>query len=333
MSLLAARPVLDDRDPDQLVRNFRNNWREIRDVKPRTTSNFFTRTGRIRTEGLAVIEMETSGFSMEIADSRFVMLSLPKASGLEMKCGRRTWQAAPGLGQFSDGRAFAASYEPGYRGYSVLVEKQTFHRAAEIHAGEPLPTPAGHSGVFDAFQLRAIRAEIDALEQELRCGGLVSESPVLGPEIETRFMMALLSGPLARGSQRAALSQASRASLQRAVDFIRANYAEPFRAHDLARAAGANLRALQASFRHAYGASPWQYLQMCRLAAARRTLSARGSSASVTEAAIDAGFTHLGEFSRLYRQRFGESPRDTRKASHDARGRLTIPIEAHERPT
>ena len=82
MSLLTARPVLDDRDPDQLVRNFRNNWREIRDVKPRTTSNFFTRTGRIRTEGLAIIEMETSGFSMEIADSRFVMLSLPNGNAL-----------------------------------------------------------------------------------------------------------------------------------------------------------------------------------------------------------------------------------------------------------
>lgn len=312
MSLISTRPTITERDPDSLAMRFRGNWREVRRLEPVRMGRFETNTGRVLTPRLALIEMSTTGFRMDIAHSRFVMLSLPSRAGLLIRSGSRRWETNAKAAHFAEGRPFEVDYAPDFRGHSILVEKRAFREAAEAHAGEPLPTTPRHSALLHAAQVRAVRAEIAGLEHELRIGGLSTAGETLAPEIETRLLAAMLSGPLASGAGRAAISAASRVSVQRAVDFMRAHYADSLRAEQLARATGSNLRALQAAFRRTYGASLWQYLLMCRLEAVHRRLREPDDQATITEAALDAGFTHLGEFGRLYRQRFGERPSDTR---------------------
>ena len=59
---------------------------------------------------------------------------------------------------------------------------------------------------------------------------------------------------------------------------------------------------------------PLQYLKHCRLEAARRELSsAERDQTTVTEVALRYGFYHLGRFSGLYRETFGELPSETLK--------------------
>ncbi|MGJ3508259.1 AraC family transcriptional regulator [Enemella sp. A6] len=76
---------------------------------------------------------------------------------------------------------------------------------------------------------------------------------------------------------------------------------------DLAAAAGLSQRALHVLCRRHLGESPMTWVRNLRLDAARRRLLAEPRS-SVTEVALEHGFTHLGRFSAYYRARFAELP-------------------------
>lgn len=75
---------------------------------------------------------------------------------------------------------------------------------------------------------------------------------------------------------------------------------------------GLSVRRLQALFQDECGQSPLQWLRMQRLEAVRQALSQADNANRVSEIAARFGFTHLGEFSRAYRQAFGETPQQTR---------------------
>jgi AraC-like DNA-binding protein len=59
------------------------------------------------------------------------------------------------------------------------------------------------------------------------------------------------------------------------------------------------------------GMSPMQYLGLRRMNLARQALQRRDSQISVTAAAMNFGFWHLGRFADEYRSLFGESPSAT----------------------
>jgi AraC-like DNA-binding protein len=75
---------------------------------------------------------------------------------------------------------------------------------------------------------------------------------------------------------------------------------------------GLSVRRLQTLFQDECGQSPLQWLRMQRLQAVRQALSQADGAGKVSEIATRFGFTHLGEFSRAYRQAFGETPQQTR---------------------
>ena len=79
---------------------------------------------------------------------------------------------------------------------------------------------------------------------------------------------------------------------------------------ELAEHSGVSSRTVERAFLRT-GCTPLEYLRGVRLEQARRILSDRAPAATVAEAAILAGFTHLGRFSAEYRRRFGELPSQT----------------------
>jgi AraC-like DNA-binding protein len=75
-------------------------------------------------------------------------------------------------------------------------------------------------------------------------------------------------------------------------------------------------RSLQNSFRLVTGAKPTEYLRSVRLNLVRRRLmGAPGGSLSVSQAATDQGFEHLGHFGVRFRALFGEPPSTRRHSS------------------
>ncbi len=98
--------------------------------------------------------------------------------------------------------------------------------------------------------------------------------------------------------------------VKRVQEFLRANAGEPVTADQMAQVAGVSLRSLYAGFKEYCGLSPLQYLRALRLDGARQALLTE-PNCHIATVAMRWGFGHLGRFSSEYKERFGESPRES----------------------
>lgn len=116
--------------------------------------------------------------------------------------------------------------------------------------------------------------------------------------------------------------RSGRAAVRRSLEYIERHLAEPISLDDLAGHARMSPRSIQAGFREDLDTTPIAYIRDLRLDRVRQTLMSAlpEDGLNVTDAAQRWGFTHLGNFSGIYRKRFGESPSQTlrRRAVADA---------------
>ena len=97
----------------------------------------------------------------------------------------------------------------------------------------------------------------------------------------------------------------------RAYEYIVENYRSDITIEDLVDVSGVSLRTLYAGFKRYKGVSPMLALKTRRLEAVHEDLLDASAGESVTDIVFRWGFTHLGNFSRDYRKRYGELPSDT----------------------
>jgi len=102
---------------------------------------------------------------------------------------------------------------------------------------------------------------------------------------------------------------------ERAAAYIRSRYYDRLDLPEIAAAAGVGARALQLAFQKRFGVSPRAYLEGVRLAEVRRLLQSATTKTTVTQLALNSGFTHLGRFARFYCDKYGERPSDTLRRS------------------
>jgi len=97
-----------------------------------------------------------------------------------------------------------------------------------------------------------------------------------------------------------------------AEDYALSHTAERLYVTDLCEAAGVSERTLQYAFKEVMGMTPVAYLTRLRLHRVRQALrTATHASTTVTTEALRWGFWHFGDFSRAYKDCFGELPSDT----------------------
>lgn len=101
-------------------------------------------------------------------------------------------------------------------------------------------------------------------------------------------------------------------AIRRAQSYLLDHLGESVPVAMVASHCGLSVRRLQALFQDECGQSPLQWLRTQRLRAVRQALIQANGDHKVGETAMRFGFTHLGEFSRAYRQTFGETPQQTR---------------------
>jgi AraC-like DNA-binding protein len=109
-------------------------------------------------------------------------------------------------------------------------------------------------------------------------------------------------------------AHASQLSAERALlveEWIDAHLHEPITLGRLREVTGVGSRCLQKTFLSRRGSTPIQYVINRRLEAARTQLLGAVGALDVTSIAMACGFNHMGRFSTMYRQRFGESPSTT----------------------
>ncbi|MCR0981995.1 AraC family transcriptional regulator [Roseomonas populi] len=157
-------------------------------------------------------------------------------------------------------------------------------------------------------RLRPWLSVLHALAGDAAAVRLIGEDPAVAADYEQLLLRLLLAGQEEAAPARDAVRPAA---LRRALAYLEARAADPLTLADIAAAAGVPERTLHEAFRRHLGTTPLRHLRDLRLDRARSRLLA--GAEGVTEAAMAAGFTHLGRFAGDYAARFGERPSETRR--------------------
>lgn len=158
------------------------------------------------------------------------------------------------------------------------------------------------------------RCEIATKVAHLR-RGLVPETPAaiayLRRSLIEAFIVSVLDEQGAETGDRRSDSK-----LVRAVeDYIEGvDRIDPVHISELCLALDVSRRTLHRAFHGMLGLGPVEYLRLVRLAEVRRLLTTgRPGTVSISQAALDAGFSDLGRFAAYYRKLYGEVPSQTQK--------------------
>jgi AraC-like DNA-binding protein len=149
-------------------------------------------------------------------------------------------------------------------------------------------------------------ALVDAVVRLLRLLETPRDIPILAPLIEREILYRLLSGAYSERSRQIALADNRMVSVNRAITWIKQNYAEPFRIETIAREARLSPSALHHSFKSVTAMSPLQYQKQLRLQEARRLMLAQSLDAAT--ASHHVGYESPSQFSREYSRLFGAPP-------------------------
>jgi AraC family ethanolamine operon transcriptional activator len=130
-------------------------------------------------------------------------------------------------------------------------------------------------------------------------------------EVMLKLLAQMIAHSLTQPEKRFGVAQ--RQELIRKIEkFDDEHSALPLQIAPLQGLTGLSSRTLQRVFNDQTGMSPLHYIKYRRLNNVRRTLhQSSQDSILVKQVAFDFGFRHLGQFSRDYKQLFGESPSNT----------------------
>jgi AraC-like DNA-binding protein len=147
---------------------------------------------------------------------------------------------------------------------------------------------------------------LDAVLRLVRLLETPKDIPILAPLVEREILYRLLSGEYSARLRHIALGDSRLLSVNRAISWLRQNYAEPFRIETVAREARMSPSALHHSFKSVTAMSPLQYQKQLRLQEARRLMLAQSMDAAT--ASHHVGYESPSQFSREYRRLFGAPP-------------------------
>lgn len=199
----------------------------------------------------------------------------------------------------------------------VRIERTALERQLSRMLGKSLSAPVVFERVGDLTTDAASRwtSALNILSAEvMAAGSLIQQGTGAGPIEELIISTLLYIQPSNYSTQLAGSSPRSgRPAVRRSIEYIEAHLAEPITLADLAAHARMSSRSIQAGFRDDLDTTPIAFIRDRRLDQARRMLMAAipGDGVSVSDTAHRWGFGHLGNFSVLYRRRFGESPSET----------------------
>lgn len=147
---------------------------------------------------------------------------------------------------------------------------------------------------------------IDAWLRMMRLVDRPQDAGLLAPMIEREILYRVLQGPHGAMLRHIARPDSRVSQVRRAIDWIRAHLAEPFRVEPLAAMAGMSVAAFYRHFRAVTAMTPIQYQKSLRLLKARRQLLFEPHDAA--SVAFSVGYESPSQFSREYARMFGLPP-------------------------
>lgn len=271
---------------------------------------------RIANEGLTLGRVVSGGHEIALEDPDNITLLLPLDGRIEMQFGdmergigggssilvqaekRRTRVIAPKGGVF---RATTLQI-PRSRIATLMARDQS----AAPRSGEP-----AIRAIDTAFGRQVVRMLSELADDIFRRPDRFLTARALEDVVSLIDDLLVTSIGSAGAGTRSFVGLREFQRVSRACDIMHAQPDDAPSIADLAVELGVSPRYLQLSFRAVHGISPRQYLERIRLDRVRSIILAQGQAGSVTSAALDSGFSHLGRFSQAYRRAFGELPSET----------------------
>lgn len=170
--------------------------------------------------------------------------------------------------------------------------------------------PAAPARANDERALFLARTSAPLLDAVLRLVRLLdspTDAAVLAPLALREIHYRVLLGELGQRLRGLCEVDGPSQRIARAIELLKARYAEPLRIEDLAAAAHMSASSLHQRFRAATATTPLQYQKQLRLQEARRLMLVDGLEAAA--AAHRVGYESPSQFSREYRRLFGAPPR------------------------
>ncbi|TPP05384.1 AraC family transcriptional regulator [Rhizobium glycinendophyticum] len=200
------------------------------------------------------------------------------------------------------GAVSASDHGDPYLAVSLSLEPAIL---AELLAG--LPNHAASSAISAGFSVAPVSDDLlDAWVRMLRLMERPEEIPLFAPLYEREILLHVLQGPLGYMLRAIAAPETPFAGIERAVRWIRENFARPLRVENLADMAALSVSAFHRHFKAVTALSPLQYHKHVRLLHARSLLIAGEGNA--TTIAFRVGYESPNQFSREYARQFGRPP-------------------------
>jgi AraC-like DNA-binding protein len=147
---------------------------------------------------------------------------------------------------------------------------------------------------------------LDAAVRLARLLETPKDIPILAPLVEREILYRLLSGEYGDRLRQIAMADHRLVAVNRAISWLKRNYAAPFRIETVAREARMSPSSLHHSFKSVTAMSPLQYQKQLRLQEARRLML--GQAMDAATASHHVGYESPSQFSREYSRLFGAPP-------------------------
>ncbi|SMH30798.1 AraC family transcriptional regulator [Azospirillum agricola] len=179
----------------------------------------------------------------------------------------------------------------------------------------------GREAAAPGLSLSPVTPELlDAAARLLRLLDNPRDAAVLAPLAEREILYRLLIGAQAGRLRQIAQADSRLQQVNRAIAWIKRNYAAPFSIDAVTAEARMSRSALHQHFKAVTAMSPLQYQKQLRLQEARRQIL--GRTADAATAGFNVGYDSPSQFSREYRRLFGEPPMRDAARLHASPGLL-----------
>lgn len=256
----------------------------------------------------------------------FYLIQIPLAGRAEIDNGGGRIASGPGRGSvLNPHRHTRMRWHAGCAQLLLQIDARALNQqAARLVNRQIPPRPVTFATAVDASQpktaawLRRLRLCVDLAEHRALFAagrdhsGHAATQALAEEQLITDFLQSQPSDltPLLDAPHPGAATP----HVRRAIQFIQDHLAEPITVGQIAAAVGVSVRGLQLGFQADLGLSPMQVLRDMRLDLARELIQQAGSARTLAQICAQAGIGHLGRFSAAYKQRFGETPSQTRQA-------------------
>ena len=190
--------------------------------------------------------------------------------------------------------------------YLGLRLKFDLHEISQLMTDRHLPPPLAQppsrglaTGEITMPLLSAFQRLIDLLAEP-------QDIPILAPVIQREISYRLLVGDQGAHLRQMATVGSRGQRIAQAIDWLKSNFARPFRVDDLASRVSMSKTTFHRHFRTVTAIGPLQYQKRWRLNEAKRLMLTEGLDAAT--AALQVGYESASQFSREYARLFGAPP-------------------------